>query len=99
MEDLHVFLALAGEFGNIALDGIVEIQLPTFDEEHRRHVDHRLGDGGHVEHRVAADRLGIGLRPLPAEEPGARHLPRGRPGSRRLERERSARTSSASMRS
>ena len=68
VENLHGFLALAGKFGNIALHAITEIQLPAFDEEHRRHVDHGLGDGGHVEHRIAADRLGVGLRPLPAEE-------------------------------
>ena len=69
-----VFLALAGKLGNVARDPVAEIELAALDQEHRRHVDHRLGDRGHVEHGIAADRLGVGLRPLPAEEAGSHRL-------------------------
>src|SRR5215204_608634 len=75
MQNLHGLLCLAVKFGNIALHAITEIQPPAFDEEHRRHVDHGLCHGSHVEHRITTDGLCIGFGTLPAEEARSRALP------------------------
>jgi hypothetical protein len=62
-EDLRRFLALAGKLRKIARDPVTEIELASLNQEHRPHADDRLGDRGHVEHRIK--QIAKFIRPWP----------------------------------
>ena len=61
LSDSDVLLAVAGELGPVLVDGVIDIQQATVDQQHDGlGGGHDLGDGGQVEHGVDLHLTGVG---------------------------------------